>query len=302
MNNRILALLAAFGASLIYGINHTVAKDVMPTFIQPFGFILLRVSGAAILFWIISIWGPKEKIDKKDWPRLACCAVFGMVINMLMFFKGLSLSTPINSAVIVTLTPIIVFILSAIIIKERVTFIRTFGILLGFAGALGLVLFGENVEQGAPNIALGNILFMINATSYGIYLVLVKPLTAKYHAFTIMRWLFTIGIIINIPFTITEFTAVKWTSLPFDAIWRMAFVVVGTTFSTYLLNIFALKQLKASTIGAFVYLQPLIGILFAIIVGADKLTFVKVIAAGLVFLGVYMVTKTKKPPVVEEKA
>ncbi|WP_335966250.1 DMT family transporter [Galbibacter sp. PAP.153] len=302
MNNRILALLAAFGASLIYGINHTVAKDVMPTFIQPFGFILLRVSGAAILFWIISIWGPKEKIDKKDWPRLACCAVFGMVINMLMFFKGLSLSTPINSAVIVTLTPIIVFILSAIIIKERVTFIRTFGILLGFAGALGLVLFGENVEQGAPNIALGNILFMINATSYGIYLVLVKPLTAKYHAFTIMRWLFTIGIIINIPFTITEFTAVKWTSLPFDAIWRMAFVVVGTTFSTYLLNIFALKQLKASTIGAFVYLQPLIGILFAIIVGADKLTFVKVIAAGLVFLGVYMVTKTKKPPVVKEKA
>ncbi|QLE01352.1 DMT family transporter [Galbibacter sp. BG1] len=296
MDKRILALVAAFGASLIYGINHTVAKDVMPNYIEPFGFILLRVTGAAALFWLISVWGPKEKIDTKDWPRLISCSVFGMVINMLSFFKGLSLSTPINSSVIVTITPIIVFILSAILIKERITFIRTFGVLLGFAGALGLVLFGQEMQQNAPNIALGNILFIVNATSYGIYLVLVKPLVAKYHSFTIMKWVFLIAIVINFPFTISEFKAVQWTTLPFDAIWRMAFVVIGTTFSTYLLNIYALKQLKASTIGAFVYLQPLIGILYAVVVGADKLNFIRVTAAGLVFLGVYLVTKTKKEP------
>ncbi|MCM5662444.1 DMT family transporter [Galbibacter mesophilus] len=301
MDKRILALLAAFGASLIYGINHTVAKDVMPTYIQPFGFIMLRVTGATFLFWLISIWGPKEKIDTKDWPRLIVCSMFGMMINMLAFFKGLSLSTPINSSVIVTITPIIVFVLSAVLIKERITFIRTLGVLLGFAGALGLVLFGEQTQQNAPNIALGNLLFMINATSYGVYLVLVKPLVAKYHSFTIMKWVFLIGIVINFPFTFSEFKAVEWTTLPFDAIWRMTFVVVGTTFSTYLLNIYALKQLKASTIGAFVYLQPLIGILFAVAVGADKLNFVRVVAGLLVFLGVYLVTKTKKEVTVAKR-
>lgn len=294
MNKRILALLAAFGASVIYGINHTVAKDVMPTHIQPFGFIMLRVSGAAVLFWLISFLGPREKIKSKDWPRLLICAVFGMVINMLMFFKGLSLSTPINSSVIATITPIFVFILSAILIKERITWIRSLGILLGFAGALGLILFSEKIQQNAPNVTLGNILFIINAISYGIYLIIVKPLTTTYHPFTLMKWLFTVGVIVNIPFTIEEFVAVKWTSLPFDAIWRMAYVVVGTTFSTYLLNIFALKQLKASTIGAFVYVQPLVGILFATIVGADKLTILKVVSAATVFTGVYLVTRVKK--------
>lgn len=294
MSKRVLALFAAFGASVIYGINHTVAKDVMPTHIQPFGFIMLRVSGAAILFWLISFLGPREKVESKDWPRLLLCAVFGMVINMLMFFKGLSLSTPINSSVIATITPIFVFILSAILIRERITMIRSLGILLGFAGALGLILFSEKIQHNAPNVTLGNILFIINAISYGVYLIIVKPLTSKYHPFTLMKWLFTVGIIINIPFTITEFTAVQWTSLPWDAIWRMAYVVIGTTFSTYLLNIFALKQLKASTIGAFVYVQPLVGILFATVVGADKLTFLKVLSAATVFTGVYLVTRVKK--------
>src|SRR5690606_25494665 len=265
-----------------------------PTHIQPFGFIMLRVSGAAILFWLISFLGPREKIKSKDWSRLLICAVFGMVINMLMFFKGLSLSTPINSSVIATITPIFVFILSAILIKERITMIRSLGILLGFAGALGLIFFSEKIQQNAPNVTLGNILFIINAISYGVYLILVKPLTAQYHPFTLMKWLFTVGVIVNIPFTISEFTAVQWTSLPWDAVWRMAYVVVGTTFSTYLLNIFALKQLKASTIAAFVYVQPLVGILFATIVGADKLTFLKIISAATVFTGVYLVTRVKK--------
>ena len=95
MNKRTLALLAALIATSIYGLNHTIAKGLMPTYIGPFGFILVRVLGASILFWIIGIWGPKERIDKKDWKRIVLCAFFGMVINMLMFFKGLSLSTPI---------------------------------------------------------------------------------------------------------------------------------------------------------------------------------------------------------------
>ncbi|WP_378180698.1 DMT family transporter [Aquimarina sp. SS2-1] len=294
MDKRTVALLAAFGASLIYAINHTLAKGVMPTYIKPFGFILLRVVGAAALFWIASIWAPKQKIDRSDWLRIFGCAIFGMVINMLMFFKGLQLSTPINSSVMITISPILVFILSAIFLSEKITFLRTIGILLGFSGALGLILFGAEVRQDAPNIPLGNILFIINAASYAIYLVLVKPLTAKYHSFTLMKWFFLIGVIINFPITISEFSEVQWTSLPYDVIWKMVFVVVGTTFFTYLLNVFALRTLKASTIGAFIYLQPLLAISFAMAMGADSLSLVKIVSALLVFLGVYLVTKTPK--------
>jgi drug/metabolite transporter (DMT)-like permease len=294
MNNRTLALLAALIATTIYGLNHTIAKGLMPVYIKPFGFIFARVLGAAILFWIIGIWGPKERIETKDWKRIILCAVFGMVINMLMFFKGLSLSTPINASIIVTVSPIFVFLMSAFFIKEKITLIKYFGISLGFSGALALILFGNEMRQDAPNITLGNILFVVNAISYGIYLIIVKPLTLKYHPYTIMKWIFLIAVIINLPITITEFLEVEWASLPFDAIWKLSFVVIGTTFLTYLLNVFALKELKASTVGVFMYLQPPIAIVFAIIVGSDSLTFVKVVATLLIFAGVYLVSKKPK--------
>ncbi|OED35192.1 multidrug transporter [Flavobacteriaceae bacterium (ex Bugula neritina AB1)] len=291
MDKRTVALLAALGASLIYAVNHTIAKGVMPTYIKPFGFILLRVLGATLLFWVASLWGPKQKIERGDWARIFICAFFGMVLNMLMFFKGLQLSTPINSSVIITISPILVFILSAIFINEKITFLRTFGILLGFSGAIGLILFGNEIRQDAPNIPLGNSMLAINAIAYAVYLILMKPLTTKYHPFTLMKWLFLIGLLINLPITYSEFNEVAWTALPYHVIWKMVFVVVGTTFFTFLLNIVALKTLKASTLGAFIYLQPLLAISFAMAVGADSLSLVKIACALLVFMGVYLVTK-----------
>jgi drug/metabolite transporter (DMT)-like permease len=293
MSSRALAVIAAILASTIYGINHTVAKGAMPFYIEPFGFIFLRVFGAALLFWTISFFLPREKIANSDWPRIFACAIFGMVVNMLFFFKGLSLSTPINSSVIVTLSPVMVLILASVLIRERITLLKALGIIVGLAGALVLILFSTTSKENAPNIPLGNILFIINALSYGLYLIIVRPLTAKYGAITLMKWLFLIGVIINFPITIGEFTDVNWTGLPFEAVWKMAFVVLGTTFATYLLNIYALKQLSASTISAFIYLQPLIAIVYAIATGADTMNLTKGIAAALVFIGVYMVTIKK---------
>lgn len=287
--------MAAIGATIIYGINHTIAKGVMPTYVKPFGFIFIRVTGAAILFWGISFFGPQEKIARKDWLRVLVCAILGMVINMLAFFKGLDLSTPINSAVLVTITPIIVVILSAFLIKEKITFLKGSGVLLGFIGALALVLFGAEIRQDAPNIPLGNALFILNATSYGAYLIVAKSLIEKYHPFTLMKWLFTIAVIINLPITFSEFREIQWSQMPMNVYGVIAFVVIGTTFLTYLFNIYALRQLKASTLGAFVYIQPLIGILFALVTGKDHLTLIKTLAIGLVLIGVYLATKKPKP-------
>ncbi|HER40439.1 MAG TPA: EamA family transporter, partial [Salinimicrobium catena] len=221
MSKRLLAILAATGASTIYGINHTVAKGLMPIYIEPFGFILLRVLGAAILFWLISIWGPKEKIATGDWPRLIGCTVFGMVINMLLFFKGLSLTTPINSSVIITISPILVLVLAAVLIKERITVLKTVGIITGLAGAMALIFFTKQATDNAPNIPLGNFFVIINALSYGLYLILVKPLTAKYHSFTLMKWLFLFAVIINLPITLNEFLEVEWKALPAHALLKM---------------------------------------------------------------------------------
>ncbi|MEL6917724.1 MAG: DMT family transporter [Bacteroidota bacterium] len=295
MSKRTLALLAALGATTIYGLNHTIAKGVMPTYVQPFGFIFIRVTGAALLFWCISFFGPKEKIERKDWGRILLCSILGMVVNMLAFFKGLALSTPINSSVLVTITPIIVVVLSAFLIKEKITLQKGLGILLGFIGALALILFGAEIRSDAPNIPLGNALFILNATAFGTYLILAKKLIEKYHPFTLMKWMFTMAVIINFPITFSEFSQIQWTELPLNVIGAIAFVVIGTTFMTYLFNVFALTQLKASTVSAFTYVQPLIGILFALIAGKDSLTPIKILAASLVLFGVYLASKRPKP-------
>lgn len=294
MDSRSKALLAATAASTIYGINHSIAKGVMLYFIEPYGFIVLRVIGACLLFWIISLWFPNEKIDPKDWKKIFVCALFGMSINMLMFFKGLSLSTPINSSVIITLSPVLLLILSAVLVREKITFLKAGGIIIGLAGGLALVLFGEKEQFNAPNIPLGNVLFIVNATAYSIYLILVKPLTAKYSSITLMKWLFLFAVFINLPVGFNEFIRVEWSTLPLDVILNMGFVVVGTTFLTYLFNIYALRQLRASTIGAFIYLQPVIAVFFAVIIGADFLTPVRILAAILIFTGVYMSSRKPK--------
>ena len=294
MDKRTLGFLAALGAAIIYGLNHTIAKNVMPTYITPFGFILLRVLGAAILFWLVSFFIKPEKIQKKDWPRLIACSFLGMVINMLAFFKGLELSTPVNSSVIITISPIIVFIFSAILLKEKIQFLKTIGIISGFIGAVILVLYTSKTGINAPNIPLGNVLFILNSFAYGLYLVLVKPLIEKYNIITLLKWLFLLAIFLNLPVTFNEFTSVKWADLPIkNAVLPMLFVVVGTTFCTYLFNAYALRTLSPSTVSSFIYLQPIVGIVYAVSTKSDTLSLVSVTGMILIFIGIYLVTKKK---------
>ena len=294
MDKRTLGFLAALGATIIYGLNHTIAKNVMPIYITPFGFILLRVLGAAILFWVVSFFIKPEKIQKKDWPRLIACSLLGMVINMLAFFKGLELSTPVNSSVIITISPIIVFIFSAILLKEKIQFLKTIGIISGFVGAVILVLYTSKTGINAPNIPLGNVLFIVNSFAYGLYLVLVKPLIEKYNIITLLKWLFLLAIFLNLPLTFNEFISVKWTDLPInDAVLPMLFVVVGTTFCTYLFNAYALRTLSPSTVSSFIYLQPIVGIVYAVSTKSDTLSLVSVTGMILIFIGIYLVTKKK---------
>ena len=293
MNKRNLALIAAFLATSIYGINHTIAKEVMPIYIGSSGFIMLRLLGATSIFWLIGLFAPKEKIERGDFLKIIFASILGMCINMLAFFRGLELSTPINSGVIITLSPVLVLILSYFFLKEKITVKKILGILIGFSGAVFLILNSSKTGINAPNIPLGNSFFLLNASAYAGYLIIVKPLTRKYNIFTLMKWLFLIGLIISAPITFNQFIEVKWTELPWFAIWRMGYVVIGTTFLTYLFNIYALKKLSPTTVGSFIYLQPIITILFALITANDTLDTTKILSCILVFIGVYLVSFKK---------
>jgi drug/metabolite transporter (DMT)-like permease len=290
MNKRYLALIAAFLATTIYGINHTVAKEVMPVYIGSSGFIMLRLLGATLIFWLISLFTPNEKIEKKDFLKILIASILGMCVNMLAFFRGLELSTPINSGIIITLSPVLVLILSYFFLKEKVTVKKIIGILIGFSGAVFLILNSSKTGINAPNIPLGNSFFLLNASAYAGYLIVIKPLTSKYNIFTLMKWLFLIGLVLSTPITFNQFVEVNWTELPWFAIWRMAYVVIGTTFLTYLFNIYALKTLSPTTVGSFIYLQPIITIGFALITGNDVLDTTKMFSCLLVFIGIYLVS------------
>ena len=295
MDKRTLAMFAALGATLIYALNHTIAKDVMPTYIQGFGFIGIRLIGATIAFWLIGLLMPKQHIDKADRWAFLRAAFFGMAINMLAFFKGLEYSTPINSTVIITTTPIMVFLFSVILLKENIRPKRAIGVLIGFLGALSLVLFSQQAPANAPNISLGNFLFIANASTYGLYMIYVKPLSEKYNTIHLLKWLFLIGLLMTMPFTLPELLEVDFQLMPHSVWWRIGFVVLGTTFMTYLLMVYAIRHLRATSLSVFTYLQPIIGIVYAALVGADFMTPVKWIAMILVLLGVFLVTKQEQP-------
>ncbi|WP_284651066.1 DMT family transporter [Flavobacterium terrisoli] len=292
MTKRTWALLAATMVSLIYGVSFTIAKDVMPAYIKPYGFILLRVFGAAILFWLVSFFGPKEKIQRNDFPRIIAAAFFGVALNMLTFFKGLSYTSPIASAVIMVTTPIIVLVLSAIIMKERMENRKIFGILLGLFGTGFLILYGKSMGN-APNAPLGNFLVFINAVSYAFYLIIVKKLMDKYNAFTFVKCIYAFGLLMVIPFGWSEYQEIEWQTIPVMILWEIVFVVVFTTFLTYLFNLVSMRELKPTTVAVFIYLQPLFATIFAMSLGKDQLTWVKILSAVLIFVGVYLVLQKK---------
>lgn len=294
MSKRNLALLGATIVSIIYGITFTIAKDVMPQYIDAYGFILMRVGGSVILFWLSWLFVPKEKIALEDFPRIIASAFFGVAFNMLTLFKGLSFTSPISAAVIMVTTPIIVLVLSALLIKERLQTSKVIGIILGLVGTAFLILYGKSIGN-ATNGSLGNFLVFVNAVSYGFYLIIVKKLMDKYNAFTFVKWIYLFGFLMVLPFGWSQFAAVDWSVVPISIVWKIGFVVVFSTFFTYLLNLLSMKELKPTTVAVFIYLQPLFATVFAIGLGKDNLNWVKISAAILIFSGVYLVIrKTSK--------
>ena len=291
MNQRAFALIAVSIATLIYGVTYTIAKDVMPNYIKPYGFILLRVSSATLIFWTVGLFTKQQKIEKSDYKKILIASFFGITINMLAFFKGLSLTSPISASVMMVTSPIMVLIFSSILIRKPIGKQRILGVFIGLVGALFLITLGNSSTGTSTNSAFGNFLVFLNAASYGLYLVLAKDLVKKYNPIVFIKWLYLFGLIFVIPFGYTELTAVIWEEIPTNIYWNISFVLLFTTCITYLFNLYGLSKLKPTTVSVFIYLQPVIATIYALIVGSDSLNFVKLCSTLLIFLGVYLVTK-----------
>ena len=290
MNLRTFALLAAFSTAIIYGVSYTVAKDLMPVYIQPYALIFFRVIGSAILFWVCSFFVKSEKIQSVDYVRLLICALLGTSVNMLFFYKGLSTALPIVASAIAVATPLMVFLFSLILLKEKLVRIRVVGLIIGLIGAFVLITYRKDLEGGAGSI-IGNFYVFLNAAFYGLYLVIVKNLLAKYNPFHVIKWMYTISIFIVLPFSYSELIIIDWVRMPQSIYIELLFIIVFTTFINYLFNLFALTQLKPTTVSVFVYLHPVFASIYALIVGSDSLSLIKVTTTLAIFFGVFLVTK-----------
>jgi drug/metabolite transporter (DMT)-like permease len=292
-NGSLKAHMAIVGANVIYGMNFVIAKGLMPEYLMPRAIILLRITGSMLVFWLVSLMLPKEKVERRDLFKIAVCAFFGVSLNQTLFFEGLNLTTPINASIIITLTPVLVLIFANFFIHDKITLNRLIGILLGAGGAVIVILMGGSVAFHSGTL-LGNILILINSVSYALYLVLIKPLQERYSALTIMKWVFFFGLIFVFPFSIQIFVKSNFTNIPFNAWAALAYVVFITTAFAYFLNNYSLRTVSASVNGIYIYLQPLVAAFIAIFFGKDHLTVYKVAAALMIFAGVYFVTRRSR--------
>ncbi|MCA1763608.1 MAG: DMT family transporter [Cryomorphaceae bacterium] len=295
MSPRLLAHLALLIVALIYSANYVIAKDVMPEYIGPRGFIFIRVVGATLLFFAFSTFTKGSKrIERKDWFRILLCGFFGVAGNQLLFFEGLNLTTPINAAVIMTSNPVLVLVMGALLLRERLKPLKILGVIIGGGGALYLILGSGEANLLEPTASLGNLLIFINASSYAVYLVIVKPLMAKYDALLVIKWVFFSGLLFVVPAGVGQFSEIDWSSWTPGIFASVGFVVVFTTFIAYLFNVFALKTLSSATVSTYIYLQPLFTTLLSLFLARDVLTLRAVVAAALIFTGVYLAARKQQ--------
>jgi drug/metabolite transporter (DMT)-like permease len=277
-----------FFVALIYGANYSISKWIMDdSFIHPLAFIVFRASAALVLFAITGLFF-REKVAWKDHKWLFLGGIFGVWINQTLFFYGLHLGSPVNASLLMMATPILVLIMAFIFLKEKISGRKVVGVILGCTGAVLLIISGNSLE--ASSGWLGDVMVFINATSYAVYLVLVKRLTHVYHPVTISKWVFFYGFLFSLPVGWSYALEVRWSTFTPDVWWSFIYVLIFTTFLAYLLNALALRKVSASLVSVYIYLQPLFAIGIAVLFYNADLSGGVLISGIVIFLGVWLVS------------
>lgn len=294
MNKTTKAHLAVLAANFIFGAGYAVVKTITPEFIAPFALNVVRVLSSLLLFWLLFLMKPSNAgFERKHLPRFLLCALTGVAINQLLFIKGLSLTTAIHSSLLSLGTPIFITIIAAWLLKEKLTLYKIAGLALGIGGATMLILMKDNSTSG-KDMLLGDILIIINAISYAFYLVLVRPLMEHYKPIHVLRWVFTFGTFMILPFGLEQFIDTNWAAFGTNQWIALAFVALFVTFFAYLFNVYGLSVIGSSATGSYIYTQPVFAAIIAMVFMGEHFTITKALAAICIFSGVYLVNLRKK--------
>lgn len=289
MNNTLKAHLSILSANILYGINYFAVKEVVPEHLHPFGLALLRACGALILLWIVSLFVKVEKIERKIFWKVIIAGILGVTINQTLLVYGLSKTSSVNASIIMTLNPLLVMIIAAVMLKSVITKRKILGLAVGAAGFVTLKLSKGSVNFNSETF-VGDIIIFANAVMYALYLVWTKPLMKEYGTLSVMRWMFLFGAmpVLGIGLEHIDISHIK--ALPGIVHLSIAFVVVGATFITYMLNIIGLKYANPTTVSIYIYLQPIFAALLSFAFGMETFNGIKILAMLLVFTGVYLVS------------
>jgi len=294
LNSQTKAHLGLLGTNLFFAINYSAVKYFISNhYAGPFGLNIIRIGISLILFWILFLFNPaKKKIYKKDIPAFLLCALTAIALNQMLFIKGLSLTFPIHASLLTLITPIMITIIAARVLRERITIAKLIGLLLGVLGALLLITTRETSAPG-DNILLGDILVISSAMAYTFYFILVKPLMQKYSSLHVMRWVFTFGFFMVLPLSTKEFSNITWDVFTIKEWGLLFFITIPGTFFAYIFNVYGIKTLSASTAGAYIYSQPVFAVIVSMVFLKEHLSIYKILAALLIFGGVYL--SNRKP-------
>ena len=284
-------------ANIAWGLMAPLSKSIM--MFGAIGYLSLvsfRLAGAAIAFWIASFFIKREKVPPRDKLLMFVASLFAIVFNQAIFITGVSMTSPINASIVTTFLPIITMIISAFYLKEPITLKKLLGVIVGGAGAVLIIVSSTQLDAGssASNRNLMGILLVFMAqTSYAIYFVFFKNFVGKYSPITLMKWMFLFASITYLPFGQSEFLHLDYTAIPFTVYKDIAFVVLGSTFLTYLMVPIGQKNLRPTVASMYNNVQPIVATIAAAVMGIDAFGLLKGIAIALVFTGVYIVNRSK---------
>ena len=293
--NTLSGHIACFTAYAIFGVNIIVCKDLTSGhLISPIAIFTLRSLGAGLLFWLLSLFLPYEKVEKQDYLKILAAAFLGYFVTQLTFLMAIPDVTPMHCSIISSMSPIYTMFIAAIVLKEPLSWQKAGGVALSLCGILFLILNNASGSSGITESTLSGIFLMfLNSLSFSLYLGIFKPVIAKYSVVTFMKWIFLFSALMSLPLSFREVFSFGWTQIPTEQMWELGYLIVFATFMSYFLIPFGQKRMRLTLVSMYSYIQPIIATVISVIIGMDMLTWQKVLAAALVFGGVIVVSRSR---------
>ncbi len=290
----IIGHLSCFIAYAIFGFNIIVCKDLTNgQLISPLTIFCLRSIGAGGLFWLISLFLPKEKVEHKDYIKIFAASMLGFFICQLTFLIGIAHITPMDCSILTSMSPIYTMAIAAIVLKEPITLQKAVGVAISFVGIIYLIVSKVSTDGIVETTSFGIVMLILNTLSFSLYLGIFKPLIGKYSVVTFMKWIFLFAFAVSIPFSIKEIVNLNWATIPTAQLSELAYLILFATFITYFLIPIGQKRIRPTLVSMYSYVQPIIAIAISICIGMEMLTWQKVVAAVMVFGGVIIVSYSK---------